>query len=38
VYAPSRFPAGRVQSVLDETTATLTRWSGGAERARQILP
>jgi len=38
VYAPSRFPAGRVQSVLDETTATLTRWSGGAESARQILP
>jgi DNA/RNA-binding domain of Phe-tRNA-synthetase-like protein len=38
VYAPSRFPAGRVQSVLDETTATLRRWSGGAESARQILP
>jgi len=38
VYAPSRFPAGRVQSVLDETTATLTRWSGGSESARQILP
>jgi len=38
VYAPSRFPTGRVQSVLDETTATLTRWSGGAESARQILP
>ena len=38
VYAPSRFPAGRVQSVLDETTATLTRWSGGSECARQILP
>jgi DNA/RNA-binding domain of Phe-tRNA-synthetase-like protein len=38
VYAPSRFPAGRVQSVLDDTAATLTRWSGGAESARQILP
>jgi len=38
VYAPSRFPAGRMLSVLDETTATLTRWSGAAESARQILP
>ena len=38
VYAPSRFPASRVQSVLDETTATLTRWSGGAESARLTVP
>jgi hypothetical protein len=27
-----------VQAVLDETAATLTRWSGGSESARQILP
>src|SRR6266545_585495 len=38
VYAPGRFPPPRLQSVLDETTATLTRWSGAAESARQILP
>jgi DNA/RNA-binding domain of Phe-tRNA-synthetase-like protein len=38
VYAPGRFPPARLQSVLDETTATLTRWSGGSEGARQILP
>ena len=38
VYAPSRFPAGRVQSVLDETTATLTWWSGGSESARLTVP
>ena len=37
VYAPGRFPPARLQSVLDETTATLTRWSGGSESARQIL-
>jgi DNA/RNA-binding domain of Phe-tRNA-synthetase-like protein len=38
VYAPSRFSPARVTAVLDETTATLTRWSGGSECARQILP
>lgn len=38
VYAPSRFTASRVQTVLDQTTATLTQWSGGSECARQILP
>jgi DNA/RNA-binding domain of Phe-tRNA-synthetase-like protein len=38
VYAPGRFPATRVQSVLDETTATLRRWSGGAESARLTVP
>jgi len=38
VYAPGRFPPARLQSVLDETTATLTRWSGGSECARQVLP
>jgi DNA/RNA-binding domain of Phe-tRNA-synthetase-like protein len=38
VYAPSRFSPARVKAVLDETTATLTRWSGGSECARQILP
>jgi DNA/RNA-binding domain of Phe-tRNA-synthetase-like protein len=38
VYAPGRFPPPRLQSVLDETAATLTRWSGGSESARQILP
>ena len=38
VYAPGRFSPARVKSVLDETTATLTRWSGGSECARQILP
>ena len=38
VYAPIRFPASRVQSVLDETTATITRWSGGAESARLTVP
>jgi DNA/RNA-binding domain of Phe-tRNA-synthetase-like protein len=37
-YAPGRFAPARVQKVLDETAATLTRWSGGAESARQILP
>jgi DNA/RNA-binding domain of Phe-tRNA-synthetase-like protein len=37
VYAPGRFPPARLQSVLDETTATLTRWSGGSESARRIL-
>ena len=38
VYAPGRFPPARLQSVIDETTATLTRWSGGAERARLTVP
>jgi DNA/RNA-binding domain of Phe-tRNA-synthetase-like protein len=38
VYAPGRFPPPRLQSVLDETAATLTRWSGGSECARQFLP
>jgi DNA/RNA-binding domain of Phe-tRNA-synthetase-like protein len=38
VYAPGRFPPARLQSVLDETTATLTRWSGGSECARPTLP
>ena len=38
VYAPGRFPPPRLQSVLDETAATLTRWSGGSESARQMLP
>ena len=37
-YAPARFAPARVKSVLDETSATLTRWSGGAECYRQILP
>jgi len=37
VYAPGRFPPARIQSVLDETTATLTRWSGGAECARTTV-
>lgn len=37
-YAPARFAPARVKSVLDETSATLTRWSGGAECSRQILP
>jgi DNA/RNA-binding domain of Phe-tRNA-synthetase-like protein len=37
-YAPGRFSPARVNSILDETTATLTRWSGGSETARQILP
>ena len=38
VYAPGRFPPARIQSVLDETSATLTRWSGGKESARQTMP
>jgi len=38
VYAPGRFPPARLQSVLDETAATLTRWSGGSERARLTVP
>jgi DNA/RNA-binding domain of Phe-tRNA-synthetase-like protein len=38
VYAPGRFPPPRLQSVLDETTATLTRWSGGSEGARSTVP
>ena len=38
VYAPGRFPPPRLQSVLDETTATLTRWSGGSESARSTVP
>lgn len=38
VYAPGRFPPARLQSVLDETTATLTRWSGGSESARLTVP
>ena len=38
VYAPGRFPPARLQSVLDETTATLTQWSGGSECARQLRP
>ena len=37
VYAPGRFPPARIQSVLDETTATLTRWSGGSECARTTV-
>jgi DNA/RNA-binding domain of Phe-tRNA-synthetase-like protein len=37
IYAPSRFPPARLQSVLDETTGTLTRWSGGSESVRRIL-
>jgi DNA/RNA-binding domain of Phe-tRNA-synthetase-like protein len=38
VYAPGRFSPARVTSILDETASTLTRWSGGSECARQILP
>jgi DNA/RNA-binding domain of Phe-tRNA-synthetase-like protein len=32
VYAPGRFPPPRLQSVLDETAGTLTRWAGGSVR------
>jgi DNA/RNA-binding domain of Phe-tRNA-synthetase-like protein len=37
VYAPARHPDRRLQSVLEETAATLTRWCGGSAGARQIL-
>jgi DNA/RNA-binding domain of Phe-tRNA-synthetase-like protein len=38
VYAPGRHAERRIQSVLDDTAATLTRWSGGSAGVRQILP
>lgn len=38
VYAPGRHAAGRIQSVLDDTAATLTRWSGGSASARHLVP
>jgi DNA/RNA-binding domain of Phe-tRNA-synthetase-like protein len=38
VYAPGRHPSARIQSVLDDTAATLTRWSGGSAGATRIRP
>lgn len=38
VYAPARYPASRLERVLDETAATLTRYCGGREVDRRRLP
>jgi DNA/RNA-binding domain of Phe-tRNA-synthetase-like protein len=38
VYAPTRYPAGRLQSVMDDTSATLVNWCGGAVAARTTVP
>ena len=38
VYAPARYAAARLERVLDETTATLTRYCGGALEERRSLP
>lgn len=37
VYAPGRHAPSRIEGVLADTAATLTRWSGGAAGARQIV-
>ena len=37
-YAPAAYARPRLERVLDETSATLTRWSGGSECARQTVP
>lgn len=38
VYAPSRLATARVEGVLDDTAATLTRFCGGQVVARLLLP
>jgi DNA/RNA-binding domain of Phe-tRNA-synthetase-like protein len=38
VYAPARYAAARLERVLDDTAATLTRFCGGAVDERRLLP
>lgn len=38
VYAPARYAAPRLDRVLDDTAATLTRYCGGAVEERRLLP
>ena len=38
VYAPARHAVARLQSVLDDTAATLVRWCGGTVVSRRLLP
>ncbi len=38
LYAPAAFTPARALRVLDATRDTLTRFCGGAEAARQVLP
>jgi DNA/RNA-binding domain of Phe-tRNA-synthetase-like protein len=37
VYAPARYAAPRLDSVLDDTAGTLTRWCGGAVAHRRTI-
>jgi DNA/RNA-binding domain of Phe-tRNA-synthetase-like protein len=38
VYAPARYALPRLERVLDDTVATLTRYCGGAVEERRLLP
>ena len=38
VYAPARYATARLERVLDESTATLTQYCGGAREERRLLP
>jgi DNA/RNA-binding domain of Phe-tRNA-synthetase-like protein len=38
VYAPARYATPRLERVLDDTTATLTRYCGGTVEERRLLP
>jgi DNA/RNA-binding domain of Phe-tRNA-synthetase-like protein len=38
VYAPARYATMRLDNVLDDTQATLTRFCGGAASERRVLP
>ena len=38
VYAPARYATPRLEHVLDDTAATLTRYCGGAVEERRLLP
>ena len=38
VYAPARYATPRLERVLDDTMATLTRYCGGAAEERRLLP
>jgi DNA/RNA-binding domain of Phe-tRNA-synthetase-like protein len=38
VYAPARYATPRLDRVLDDTAATLTRYCGGAVEERRLLP
>jgi DNA/RNA-binding domain of Phe-tRNA-synthetase-like protein len=38
VYAPARYATPRLERVLDDTAATLTRFCGGTLEERRLLP